>query len=97
MKSINLKVYFKKRKQRLSISGISPHADWIVILSFSFILFLVGSLYTLHLYIKVNNGSLFETIETNISGEIDVKKQQIEDRIKSLEQISSSNSNPNSY
>ncbi|MEY4440848.1 MAG: hypothetical protein RLY49_474 [Candidatus Parcubacteria bacterium] len=86
MKKINLKVYFKKRKQRLAVSGISPAFDWGIIVGFSTFLFFVGVGYAIYLYIQVNNGSLFEVVQDQtVQYEINHKKKQIEQKVQILE------------
>ncbi len=89
MKKINLKVYFKKRKQRLSFFGVSPQFDWRVIVSLATILLLCGIGLAVYLYVQVNNGSLFEIVEdTTIKNELDTKQLQIEKRVDFLNQRS---------
>jgi hypothetical protein len=86
MKKLNLKVYFKKRKQRLSISGISPSFDWAIIIGFSIILFLIGVGYAIYLYVQVNNGSLFDVVQDeSVQYEINHKKKQIEQKVQMIE------------
>ena len=61
MNKINLKVYFRKRKQRVSFFGISPDFDWKFILVFIGILLAVGIFIAVYLYINLNNDSLLQT------------------------------------
>jgi hypothetical protein len=87
MKKINLKVYFKKRKQRLSFFGASPSFDWLFILAFAALLLISGIVYAVYLYIQVNNGSLFETIEdTTVQTEFESKKKRIQQKVELLKQ-----------
>jgi hypothetical protein len=89
MKKINLKVYFKKRKQRLSFFGVSPQFDWKVIVSFATLLLLCGIGLAVYLYIQVNNGSLFEVVEdTSVEAELNTKRRGIEKRVDFLNQKS---------
>jgi hypothetical protein len=89
MKKINLKVYFKKRKQRLSFFGVSPQFDWKVIVSLVTLLLVCGIGLAVYLYIQVNNGSLFEIVEdTSIETELNTKRLKIEKRVEFLNQKS---------
>lgn len=87
MKKINLKLYFQKRKQRVSVFGTSPHFDWFVVLYSSLFFLVCGIVYAVYLYIQVNNGSLFEVTEdTSAQTQLDAKKDEIE---KTVELINS--------
>ncbi len=78
MKKINFKIYKQKRKQRISVSGISPQIDWFLILIIGIMLFVVGVGYAGWLYVRVNNGSLFEVVEdTNVEVELQKQKEKI--------------------
>ncbi len=78
MKKINFKIYTQKRKQRISASGISPQVDWFLILIIGIMLFVVGVGYAGWLYVRVNNGSLFEVVEdTNVEVELQKQKEKI--------------------
>ena len=85
MKKINLKTYFKKRKQRISFFGVSPQFDWGVIvwtITLSLIGGIIGAIY---LYIQVNNGSMFEVEEdTAPQIELDTKKKKIQETAQRL-------------
>jgi hypothetical protein len=87
MKKINLKVYFKKRKQRLSFFAVSPQFDWKVIISIATFLLVCGIGLAVYLYIQVNNGSLFEIVEdTSVQTELNTKQVKIEKRVEFLNQ-----------
>lgn len=78
MNKINLKTYFKKRKQRISVSGISIALDWWLILGITMFIFLYGIGYAIYLYVQINNNSLFEAVDIQDPyQEIDLKKQKI--------------------
>ncbi len=78
MKKINFKIYKQKRKQRISVSGISLQVDWFLILIIGIMLFVVGVGYAGWLYVRVNNGSLFEVVEdTNVEVELQKQKEKI--------------------
>jgi hypothetical protein len=87
MKKIHLKLYFKKRKQRVSFFGMSPQFDWMMIVSASVIILICGIVYAIYLYIQVNNGSLFEVEEdASVQVELDRKKDEIEKMVEVLKQ-----------
>lgn len=84
--NLNLKLYFKKRKQRLSVFGISPKIDWWFILVLAGIIFVTGVVYAIYLYNTINNNTFFEIIEnTAFKNEIDYKKSQIKNTIDLLQ------------
>ena len=86
MNNLNLKLYFKKRKQRLSLSGLSLTVDWLFILGLSLMIFIVGIVYAVYLYININNDSFFK-IEQDNSVQIDLesKKAEIQKVVEMLE------------
>ena len=89
MKKINYKLFLKKRKQRISLFGVSPSFDWKIILSISIIIFLIGASYISYLYFHILNESLFEVEEdTNQQVIIENNIKQIERVIKQIEERS---------
>lgn len=86
MNKINLKTYFKKRKQRISVTGISPIFDWWFILSILGTVFLFGVGYAIYLYIHINNNSIFETISLEDPGqETESQKLKIKKVVEEIE------------
>jgi hypothetical protein len=86
MNKINIKLYFKKRKQRLSVFGISPKFDWYVIILLSVILLGCGIVYATWLYIRISNNSVFEGVEDqNPKIEIEQKRIEIQDAVDKLQ------------
>lgn len=87
MNKINLKTYFKKRKQRISVSGISTAFDWWLILGVTTLVFLCGAVYASYLYVQINNNSLFEVTDVQDPyQEIDSKKQKIKKVVDTINQ-----------
>lgn len=87
MNKLNLKTYFKKKKQRVSVSGVSIKLDWWLILGLSFFVFLFGVIYATHLYLDINNNSLFESLDIqDPAQEIESKKQKIKKTVDFIEQ-----------
>ncbi len=85
MSNINIKIFFKKRKQRLSIFGFSPTFDWKVIFAISFLFFVGGIIYSSLLYYKITNGSVFNVInDVDKKSEIIQKEADIDKVIKTL-------------
>lgn len=91
MNKLNLKVYFKKRKQRISLFGVSPDFDWKFILACISILLGVGIFIAVYLYINLNNDSLLQTeiqFDDTVS---DVQKmRKIESVVNSIHSFSTS-------
>jgi hypothetical protein len=86
MNKINIKLYFKKRKQRLSVFGISPKFDWCVILFLSLVLLGCGIVYATWLYIRISNNSAFESVEDqNPKIEIEQKRAEIQKAVDQLQ------------
>ncbi len=89
MSKLNLKLYFKKRKQRLSVFGISIACDWRFIVGIATLVLLAGIGYATLLYIQINNDSLFESVEDeNPKIEIEQKKLEIQKTSEMLQQRS---------
>lgn len=87
MNKINLKAYLKKRKQKISVSGISPKFDWWLILILAGTLFACGVVYASYLYININNNSLFENEEVqNVEQETDLQKVKIKKTLEILKE-----------
>lgn len=86
MSKINLKLYFKKRKQRLSVFGLSPLIDWWFIVALGLILFFVGIGYASYLYINLNNGKLLDTLSEEVEDKTAQKKIKIEKTIKIIQE-----------
>lgn len=85
MKKINFKLYFQKRKQRVSVSGISPRFDWLIIVCVALVFVCGGIVSATYLYIQVNNGSLFKVDEdTSVQEQLNVKKNKIEKTVESI-------------
>lgn len=83
MKKINFQIYKQKRKQRVSVLGFSPRVDWVFIWLTGIILIVVGIIYAGWLYIKVNNGSLFEIVEDTASQtELEKQKKEIDKAVE---------------
>jgi len=53
-KSMFKKAYRNKR-EKLSLFGLNPTKDWLVILSLSFLLLIIISFYSFNFYIKIDN------------------------------------------
>lgn len=89
MKKINFKIYLEKSKQRISVFGITPRFDWIVILIIASVLLICGTVFATFLYIKVNDGSLFEGVEDTASQiEIETKQKRIQAKVDLINQRS---------
>lgn len=89
MNKINIKLYFKKRKQRLSVFGISPKFDWYIILLLSIILLGFGIMYAVWLYVRISNNSAFEGVEDqNPKIEIEQKRIEIQKAVDQLQMSS---------
>ena len=86
MSKINLKLYFKKRKQRVSISGLSPLSDWRIILILGAILFVGGTVYASYLYINLNNGKLLDVPTEEIEDKTTQKRLKIDKTIKTIQE-----------
>ncbi len=85
MSKINLKLYFKKRKQRLSVFGTSIKFDWQFILCVGIIILTAGILYATILYVQISNGSLFKVAEDqNPKIEIEQKRAEIKEVVDQL-------------
>ncbi len=86
MSNSNIKEYFKNRKQRVSVFGVSPRFDWIVILSLSTLVLVCGVVYAIYLYININNNTFFEAEQNDQPQvEFETKKSQIQKAVKLLE------------
>ena len=86
MSKLNLKLFFKKRKQRISILGVSPRADWFFIVGVFVVTILYGIVYALYLYININNNSFFEVEEDQtVQIEIEAKKKEIQKTVEALQ------------
>lgn len=86
MNKINLKLYFKKRKQRISVLGFSPSTDWRFILILGAVLFLGGVAYASYLYINLNNGKLLDTPIEQTEDKTAAKKIKIEKVITNIQE-----------
>lgn len=86
MNKINLNLYFKKRKQRLSVFGISPQFDWYILIMTAFLGVVVGGIYAIYLYTNLSNGRLFK-VEDDQSQylELEQKKMRIQKKVDALE------------
>lgn len=73
----NIKLYLIKRKQRLSVFGISPLFDWRFILSIFEIVLAVGIVYAVLLYVQISNGSIFESTQ-DANPKVETEQQQAE-------------------
>jgi uncharacterized protein YpmS len=82
-----LKLYFKKRTQRISISGLTVWMDWYFILLCMIILTVIGFVIALFAYRDISNGSVFESpvpeSSINLSGQ---KNEKIETVVEYLKQ-----------
>jgi hypothetical protein len=86
MNKSRIKLYFKKRKQRLSVFGVSPVFDWRFILGSGALIVLCGIVYAVYLYTNINNDTFFETTQDQSSQvELDKKKVQIQKTVELLE------------
>lgn len=82
-----LKLYFKKRTQRISISGLSVLMDWYFILLCMIILTIVGFVIAVFEYRDISNGSVFES--SAIESPVDLsnqKNKEIETVVEYLKQ-----------
>ena len=61
--SEKIKLYFRKRKRRLSISGVRVDADWAGIMCLALVCATVGAVYAGFLYKGILSGSAFESGE----------------------------------
>jgi len=86
MSKINLKLYFKKRKQRVAVSGVSPLFDWRLILILGMFLFFGGIAYASYLYINLNNGKLLDTPIQQVEDKTVAKKLKIEKVINNIQE-----------
>lgn len=87
MKKINFSTYFQKRKQRISISGVSPRFDWLLILGISALALVVGVIYAFFVYVRVNSGALFVAEEKDFTEiELENKKEKIREKVKIIEE-----------
>ena len=87
MNKTNIKVFLKKRKQRISVFGISPMFDWWIILSLGTLLFLCGIVYAVYLYTNISKDSFFQVIEdTSQQDEFERKKANIQKKVDLLNQ-----------
>lgn len=86
MSKLNLKLYFKKRKQRLSVFGASIQFDWRFIQAITFALLIVGMVYAGILYVRITNGSMFEIVEDeNPKIQIEQKRADIRKVVEQLD------------
>ena len=89
MSKLNLKLFFKKRKQRLSVFGLSIKFDWRFILCVGLTIVMCGIVYAVILYVQISNGSLFEVEEDQTPKIlIEQKRAEIKDAVDKLNQSS---------
>ncbi len=82
--SENIKLYFRKRKRRLSISGVRVDADWAGILYLVIVCSVVGAVYAGFLYKGILSGSAFEVEEAAPLPDNELKKQEIAETVEFL-------------
>ena len=82
--SEKIKLYFRKRKHRLSLSGISVRADWMGILAVMILGAIGGAIYAGLLYKEIVSGSAFEADEVTRVPDIDLKKETISKTVEFL-------------
>ncbi len=82
-----LKLYFKKRTQRISLSGLSVVYDWYFILFCGIIFTLIGLVMAIFSYRDISNGSVFEGSDTPVeSNASQSKSREIEEVVNYLRQ-----------
>lgn len=81
MNKVNFKFEFKRRRDRLSVFGVSPEFDWKVILYFSIVVFVCGAVYAFLLYKNIMGGSFFEVIDDQ------TQKIEVEQKIKNIDKV----------
>ncbi len=82
--SEKIRLYFRKRKHRLSISGTSVQADWILIVCMALVGAVAGAIYSGLLYKGILNGSVFESGEEVQLPDTELKKQEISEAVEFL-------------
>lgn len=87
MQKINLKIFFKKRNQRISFFSISPTFDWIFILIVSMLIFSFGAVYIGRVYIKILDESLFIVpVDENAQQALEDKQRNIEKTVNKIKE-----------
>lgn len=72
-----LKLYFKKRSHRLSVSGLSVRGDWYALLVLGAVLSLCGLAYAAYLYQGIVTGSLLEMERVDTQSDAGQKKRDV--------------------
>lgn len=82
--SEKIKLYFRKRKHRLSISGTSVRADWILVVCLALIGAVAGAVYAGLLYKGILSGAAFESGEEVMLPDTEHKKRDISETVEFL-------------
>lgn len=82
-----IKLYFKKRTQRVSVFGLSVFVDWVFILLCSFLVVCIGFIYGFLMYKNVSSGVLFEmSVDTVPLSESQNKEIELDRVVKYLKE-----------
>ena len=80
------KLYFKKRRQRVSVSGISIDFDWKVLFSLFILACLASIVYAFWMYYSVATGSFFSSETREIEGtDLETQHQEVENVVRYLQ------------
>jgi hypothetical protein len=82
--SEKIKLYFRKRKHRISISGVSVRADWALIISITSLLIVSGAVWAGFLYKGIASGTAFESSESEDVPDTEHKKNEIAKTVEYL-------------
>ncbi len=82
--SEKIQLYFRKRKHRISISGTSVQADWILVVCLALVGAVAGAIYAGLLYKGILSGAAFESGEEVQLPDTELKKQEISETVDFL-------------
>lgn len=83
--NFKFKLFLKKRKERISVFGLSPGFDWKFLIGVFVLIFSVGIINVGTLYMRVNNGSAFDPGEIeDVSIELNQRMQKIEEVVEKI-------------
>ena len=86
-KKEKLKLYIKKRPERVSLTGVSTRYDWLLILVIGFCITLSGLIYGTILYLSISSGDAFKSDEVSVPEIVaEEKRTKIKNSIKLLNQ-----------
>jgi len=85
-KKEKIKLYFKKRPERVSFSGWTITLDWLFILFLGLAVLVTGIIYSVLLYLSISNGSAFKSDEISVPETLaEEKRSKIQQVITTLE------------